>query len=162
MGHVVGLYCSSMFHQKGSKNIRKYIIIKFIWNQHRKCTRIRKKQAQFWPSDFWDNLIMFSRMRHLKFSTYTINLCVEIVVLRPVNRFTKCSKFHKCYISWSYLESAWKIHQNEYKQAYVWSSGSWDSLWYFHNQDIFFKIETCSLKDIGSSGLHSTLLRCWN
>ncbi len=32
------------------------------------------------------------------------------------------------------------MHQNEYKQAYFWCSGSWDSLWYLH-------IETCSHKD---------------
>ncbi len=30
----------------------------------------------------------------------------------------------------SYLESTWKIHQNEYKQAYVWSSGSLDNMVY--------------------------------
>ncbi len=36
----------------------------------------------------------------------------------------------------SYLDSSWKINQNEYKQAYVWSSGSWDSLWY--NSKTFF------------------------
>ncbi len=41
----------------------------------------------------------------------------------------------------AYLISAWKIHQNEYKQACVWSSGSWDSLWYFHMQDIFFPLK---------------------
>ncbi len=33
------------------------------------------------------------------------------------------------------------MHQNEYKQAYVWSSGSWDSLWYFDKQDIFFPLK---------------------
>ncbi len=36
------------------------------------------------------------------------------------------------------------MHQNEYKHAYVWSSGSWDSLCYFHKHDIFFSIEVCS------------------
>ncbi len=30
---------------------------------------------------------------------------------------------------------------NEYKQAYVWSCGSWDSLWYFHKQDIFLPLK---------------------
>ncbi len=39
----------------------------------------------------------------------------------------------------SILESVLKMHQNEYKQAYVWSSGSWDSMWYFQ-QDIFFPV----------------------
>ncbi len=29
------------------------------------------------------------------------------------------------------LESAWKMHQNDYKHAYVWFSGSWDNLWCF-------------------------------
>ena len=33
------------------------------------------------------------------------------------------------------------MHQNEYKQAHVWSSGSWDSLCIFHiKQDILSKI----------------------
>ena len=33
--------------------------------------------------------------------------------------------FHsKCYILRPYLESAWKMHQNEYKQDNTWSSGS--------------------------------------
>ncbi len=33
------------------------------------------------------------------------------------------------------MESALKMHQNEYKQTYVWSSGSSDNRWYFHKQD---------------------------
>ncbi len=35
------------------------------------------------------------------------------------------------------MVSTWKMHQNEYKQAYVWSSGSWDNLWYFKYLVIF-------------------------
>ncbi len=35
------------------------------------------------------------------------------------------------------MKLEWKMLQKEYKQAYVWSSGSWDSLLYFQKQDIF-------------------------
>ena len=38
---------------------------------------------------------------------------------------------------WSRHHSTGEMHQNEYKQACVWCSGSWGSLWYFHKQDIF-------------------------
>ncbi len=31
----------------------------------------------------------------------------------------KNQKFQSCYLLWSYFESAWKMQQNEYKQAYV-------------------------------------------
>ena len=41
-------------------------------------------------------------------------------------------------MSCPYLESAWKMDQNEYKQVYVWSSGSWDNLWIFHKQSRWF------------------------
>ena len=32
------------------------------------------------------------------------------------------------------------MHQNEYKQAYVWSSGSLISQWYFHPQTSSFHL----------------------
>ncbi len=51
------------------------------------------------------------------------------------------NKIQNCEKVWPYFESACKMHQNEYKQAYVWCSGSWDSLWYFHKQDIFLSIK---------------------
>ncbi len=40
------------------------------------------------------------------------------------------------------------MHQNEYKHAYVWSSGSWDSLWYFHKQDVFTLKRVVSAKSV--------------
>ena len=66
----------------------------------------------------------------------------------PMQYITSIQTFHKCHpnyqkkncqIYWllynvmcTYLESSWKIHHNEYKHAYGWSSGSWDSLLCFH------------------------------
>ncbi len=50
------------------------------------------------------------------------------------------TKFWKCLIMCPYLESAWKMHHIEYKHAYVWSSGSWDNMWYIHKQDDFFPL----------------------
>ncbi len=38
-------------------------------------------------------------------------------------------KFLNSYKVCQYLVSAWKMHQNEYKQAYIWSCSSWDRLW---------------------------------
>ncbi len=32
--------------------------------------------------------------------------------------------------------------QNEYKYAYVWPNGFWDSLWYFHKQDMQHSYDT--------------------
>ncbi len=52
-------------------------------------------------------------------SLHTADGCSRLLFL-PEN-------FHKiqnCKILCPYLASAWKMHQNEYKQAYVWSSGS--------------------------------------
>ncbi len=49
-------------------------------------------------------------------------------------------------ISCPYLESLSKMHKNEPKHAYVWSSGSWDSLGYFHNQVIFFSCSQYEVK----------------
>ena len=46
----------------------------------------------------------------------------------------KNPKFQNCQISCPYSESACKMHPNEYKQAYVWSSGSWDSMWYLKRE----------------------------
>ncbi len=36
----------------------------------------------------------------------------------------------------------WNMHQNEYKQVYVWSSDSWDSLGYLYKQDIFYPLKS--------------------
>ncbi len=45
--------------------------------------------------------------------------------------------------------------ENAYKQAYVWSSGSWDSLWYFHKEDIsFLLIPVVSTKSIKTKTIH--------
>ncbi len=60
----------------------------------------------------------------------------------------------KCY-HWSeypyyILETAFKMHQNQYKQGYVWSSSSWDSLWYFRI-DIFLLKHVVSVKRINIS-----------
>ncbi len=53
---------------------------------------------------------------------------------------TICNKFSQIYLrfmSCPYLKYAWKMHQNEYKQHYVWSSGSclleidtWSNSWW--------------------------------
>ncbi len=50
-----------------------------------------------------------------------------------------------CSILGPYLESAWTMLQNEYKHAYVWSNGSWDSLWYVHKTGYLFSIDVCTL-----------------
>ncbi len=56
--------------------------------------------------------------------------------------FRKNSKISEFQISCPYLETAWRTRQMEYKQAYVWSSGS--SGVHIHKQDIFLP-----LKDAG-------------
>ncbi len=33
------------------------------------------------------------------------------------------------------------MHQNEYKQAYVWSSGSWDRMWFLYKGDNHISIQ---------------------
>ena len=64
----------------------------------------------------------------------------------------------------SYLESACKMHQNEYKHAYVWSSGSWDNMWYFHkHQNEYKQAYVWSSGSWDSLGyLTKHLLSIWN
>ena len=58
-------------------------------------------------------------------------MSTNMPVFGPVFLVITCDIFtHKTYCA-NYLESTWTRHQIECKQAYVWSSGSWDSLWYF-------------------------------
>ncbi len=48
------------------------------------------------------------------------------VDLAPTPSFfsERVCEIQNCLILGSYLDSAWKMHQHEYKQAYAWSSGS--------------------------------------
>ncbi len=46
---------------------------------------------------------------------------------------TQSQELQNCSITPPYLQSACKMHPNEYKQAYIWSSSSWDIMCYFIN-----------------------------
>ncbi len=50
------------------------------------------------------------------------------------------------------LLSAWK-------QVYIWSNGSWDSLWYFHKQDIFILVVIIESIEVTFSG--PTQIKYW-
>ncbi len=58
---------------------------------------------------------------------------------------TKCKKVQNFWILCPYLESALKMHQNEYKQAYVWSSGSWKTSGFYEKTLDFHKHVACFL-----------------
>ncbi len=64
--------------------------------------------------------------------------CHALFMCNSRQFFRKFSKVQNCKIFCPYLISTWKMHQNEYKQAYVRSSGSWNRLWYFYQLDILF------------------------
>ena len=50
-----------------------------------------------------------------------------------------CEPFSKLKFSLPYLDSAWEIHLNEYKQAQYWCSGFWDNSLNFVKLQFFIR-----------------------
>ena len=60
-----------------------------------------------------------------------IGFNVGILIKKAITKFRSFHSFLFCFVLFfvllnnvSMLKSTWNMHQNEYKQAYVWSSGS--------------------------------------
>ncbi len=95
------------------------------WRTH-KAAEARKQpfKGSNLRTDPWTNTLLADTI-HIHHATVFIN-------------FLKMSKFvHFMSIFGIRVE----MDQNKYKQAYVWSSGSWDNLWYFQ----FLQKKTLSL-----------------
>ena len=77
-------------------------------------------------------------------TAHTCINCTDMMIYAAVNSRWQVSIFptnyyKNCLISCPYLESARKMHQNKYKQAYVWCSGSWDNIQILHINVLSFK-----------------------
>ncbi len=130
-----------------------------IRNQYEKCIKLRTNKPMFGSVVFHRELGIFYK-EEISFSLKTV-----VSSMKTINSllakyrwrlyfFTKFQKFQNRKIFCPYLESVWKMDQNEYKHAYVWSSGSWDSLWYFHKQDVIFPLNNANSVSVIVKSVH--------
>ena len=166
------VYCNQFFNRQNGQIV--FPCIKFPSLHFVHYTKLYNTVAvHFCISDFSCNFSMCDQLTHFfslllifsnisisspmsyKYFSWVLNLRLPawLTLFTQTSRvqttgqnFQILSKIFDIKISLPYLDAAWKMHSNEYKQAYYWSSDSWDSPWIWRKSSKFqiFLTQICS------------------